>query len=134
MIEICIKRWIFNDSDEIKISRSPWSDGYLTKTVNSWNFWARWYFWVVFNNFWVIATSPKRYSQKFSKLNLGKIARRHLLRSQKYWNCKMFLCLILTTITTISCLCCIFGPLIVDVSKSYWQNGPNLSITLKNLH
>ena len=43
------------------------------------------YFWVIFNNFWVIATSPRRYNLKFSKLNWEKIAQRHLLKSQKYW-------------------------------------------------
>ena len=31
----------------------------------------------------------KRYSQKFSKLNWEKIAWRHLLNSQKHWNCKV---------------------------------------------
>ena len=80
------------------------SCGYLTQTVNSWTLRGRWLetFWVIFNNFWVIATSPKRYSQKFSKLNLEKIFQRHLLKSQNYWNCKVFLCLKLTTITQLN--------------------------------
>ena len=99
-----IKRRIFDDSDEIEINRPPWSGGYLTQTVNSWPFWARWYFWAILNNFWVIATSPKRYSQKFSKVNWEKVARRTLLNSQKYWNCKVFLCLILTAITQLNFL------------------------------
>ena len=30
--------------------------------------------------------APKRCCQKFSKLNFEKIARRHLLKSKKYWN------------------------------------------------
>ena len=50
------------------------------------------------------ATSLKRYNQKFSKLNWEKIARRHLLKSQKYWNCKVFLCLKLATITQLNSL------------------------------
>ena len=62
------------------------------------------YFWVIFNNFRVIATVPKRYSKKFSKLNWEKIARWHLLKLQKYWNCKVFLCLKLITITQLSSL------------------------------
>ena len=50
------------------------------------------------------ATSLGRCNLKFSKLNWGKTARRHLLKSQKYWNCKVFLCLKLATITQLNSL------------------------------
>ena len=43
--------------------------------------------------------ATERYSQKFLKVNWEKIAWRHLLKSQKYWNCKLlpefFLCVVL---------------------------------------
>ena len=48
--------------------------------------------------------APKRYSQKFSKLNWEKIAWRHLLKSQKYWNCKVLLDIIAITITQLNSL------------------------------
>ena len=75
--------------------------------------------------------APKRYSQKFSKLNWEKIAWRHLLKSQKYWNCKVLLGIITTTITQLNSLFvwipCIIDPLCVDVWWSSWWNGPNSS-------
>ena len=71
-----------------------WSGCYLTSDVK--------YFWVIFNNFRVIATSLKKYNHKFSKLNREKFARRHLLKSQKYWKCKVFLCLKLATTTQLN--------------------------------
>ena len=63
--------------------------------------------WVTANHIFLSlasATSPERYNQKFSKLNWEKIARRHLLKSQKYWNCKVFLCLKLATIIQLNSL------------------------------
>ena len=65
---------IFDDSNEIGISRPPLSGGYLTQTVNSWTFRAR-----------SLKTQKQNHrkdiSEKFSKLNWEKIARTHL--SQK---------------------------------------------------
>ena len=72
------------------------SVGYLTQTFNSLNLRLRIQniFEIIFFNFWVIKTSPKRYSQKFSKLNWEKIARRQLLKSQN--------CLKITSMTKLS--------------------------------
>ena len=42
--------------------------------------------------------------QKFSKLNSEKIARSYLLKPRKDWNCKVFLCLKLTTRTQLNFL------------------------------
>ena len=67
------------------------------------------------------ATSTESYNQKFPKINWEKIARRRLLIFKKYWNCKVFLCLRLLTITQLNslfgatCLCCIFSPLSVNI-------------------
>ena len=80
----------------------------LTQTVNSWTFQSK----VVTQNIFEsslkiifeLATSPERYNQKFSKRNWEKIAWRHLLKSQKYWNCKVFLCLKLATVTQLNSL------------------------------
>ena len=86
---------IFDDSNEIGISRPPLSGGYLTQTVNSWTFRER--------SLKTQKQNHRKYiSQKFSKLNLEKIARTHL--SQKYWHCKVFLYLRLTTITKLNFL------------------------------
>ena len=41
--------------------------------------------------------APKRCCQKFSKLNFKKIARRHFLKSQKYWSYKVLLDIIIAT-------------------------------------
>ena len=49
-------------------------------------------------------TAPKRYSQKVSKLNWEKIAWWHLLKSQKYWNCKVLLDIMATAITQLNSL------------------------------
>ena len=59
---------------------------------------------IILNNFKLKQTSPKKYSQKFSKLNLEKIARRHLMKSQKYWNCKVLLGIITSTIIQLNFL------------------------------
>ena len=59
---------------------------------------------VIFNDFWVIATSPKRCSHIFSKRNWEKIAWRDLLKFQKYGKCKVFLCRKLATITQMNSL------------------------------
>ena len=93
------------------------------------------YFKVIFNNIWVISTSPKKYNQKFPKLNWEKISWGHLLKSQKYWNCKVFLCLKLATTTQLNSLFVLYF-----WSSSYCRylmklwNGPNSSITIKSLH
>ena len=49
-------------------------------------------------------TSPKRYSRKVSKLKWENITQIHLLKSQKYWNCKVSLGIITTTITQLNSL------------------------------
>ena len=46
----------------------------------------------------------KRDSQKFSKPNWEKIAWRHFLKSKKYWNCKVLLDIIATTIIQLNSL------------------------------
>ena len=46
-----------------------------------------------------LTNSPQRKRQKFSKLKWENIARIHLLKSQKYWYCKVLLGIITTTIT-----------------------------------
>ena len=46
--------------------------------------------------------APKRYSQKFSKLNWENIAKKHLLKIQKYWNYKVLLDIIATAITQLN--------------------------------
>ena len=72
------------------------SGGYLIQTFNSQTLRdGFWQFLIILiqNNL-----APKRYSQKFSKLNWEKMAPRHLLKSQKYWNCKVLLAIIATTI------------------------------------
>ena len=87
-----IKRWIFDDTDEIEIMLGCWS------MLTSWNT-SGGYLTPIFNTDlkrWLITISkklcqnklaPKRYSQKFLKTIWEKIALRHLLKSQKYWNC-----------------------------------------------
>ena len=45
-----------------------------------------------------------RYNQKFSKLNWEKIAWRHLLKFQNYWNGKVLLDIIGTTIKQLNSL------------------------------
>ena len=45
-----------------------------------------------------------RYNQKFSKLNWEKIAWRHLLKFQNYWNGKVLLDIIATTIKQLNSL------------------------------
>ena len=109
----------------------------LTQTVNSWTFQSK----VVTQNIFEsslkiifeLATSPERYNQKFSKLNWEKIAWRHLLKSQKYWNCKVFLCLKLATVTQLNSL------FVMYFWSSYCRcliklwNRPNSSITIKSL-
>ena len=86
---------------------------YLTQTVNSWTFQSKVtylkYFWVIFNTFWVIATSPKRYHQKFSELNWEKIARRQIWKSESV---KCFLCQI-SYHNTVEFLVCIVFLLLV---------------------
>ena len=72
------------------------SGGYLIQTFNSQTLRdGFWQFLIILiqNNL-----APKRYSQKFSKLNWEKMAPRHLLKFQKYWNCKVLLAIIATTI------------------------------------
>ena len=49
-------------------------------------------------------TAPKRYSQKVSKLNWEKTTWWHLLKSQKYWNCKVLLDIMATAITQLNYL------------------------------
>ena len=56
---------------------------------------------------------PKRYSQKFSKLNWEKIAWRHLLKSQKYWNCKVLLDIVAATISVEFLVCVVLLILLV---------------------
>ena len=76
-----IKRWIFDDSDEIEISIPPWSGGYLTQIKLLFHGLSEdgdlKYFWVIFNNFWVIATSPKDVARNFQDL-----------QKDIYWNLK----------------------------------------------
>ena len=79
--------------------------------------------------------APKRYIQKFPKLNWEKIAWRHLLQTQKYWNCKLLLDIIVTTITQLNSFLVLYvNPLSVDIWRNYWWNGSNSSITIKRLH
>ena len=51
-----------------------------------------------------LTDSPKRYSQKFSKFKWENIVGIHLLKSQKYWYCKVLLGIITTTITQLNFL------------------------------
>ena len=78
------------------------SGGFLTQTFNSQTLRGdlKWFLIILSQN----NLAPKRYSQKFSKLNWEKIAWRHLLKSQKYWNCKVLLDIIATTITQLNSL------------------------------
>ena len=90
----------------------------------------------ILNNFWVIATSPKTYlTSNFQNL-IGKRLLGDIMEiPQKYWHCKVFLCLKLTTITQLNSLFVLYC-----WSSSYCRcliklwNGPNSSITIKSLH
>ena len=62
-----------------------------------------------------MTNSPERYNQKFSKLNWKKIARRHLMKSQKYCSCNVLLGIITTTITQFNSLLVLLDTLSVDV-------------------
>ena len=48
--------------------------------------------------------APKRYSQEFLKSNWEQIAWKYLLKSKKYWNCKVLLDTIAITITQLNYL------------------------------
>ena len=69
--------------------------------------------------------APKRWSPKFSKPNWKKIVWKNLLKSLKYWNCKVLLDIIANTITQlIPCLCYIIDLVSTEIWWSYWWNGP----------
>ena len=57
----------------------------------------------MFNNFEL----QQPHNQKFSKLNRDEIAWRYLLKSQKYWDCKVLLGIITTTMTQLNSLFCV---------------------------
>ena len=106
------------------------SGGYLTQTFNSQTLRGDLIFLRTLspNNL-----ASKRYSQKFSKLNWEKIAWRHILKPQKYWNCKVLLDIIATTITQLNSLFVLYyWSSSVDLWWSYRWNGPNSSITIKS--
>ena len=96
-----IKSWTFDYCVKLR-------SGFLCWTV--WPFWKtsggcltqilkRWLTIILSHN-----NCTQRYSQKFSNLNWEKVARRHLLKSQKCWNCKGLLGIIATTITKLNSL------------------------------
>ena len=78
-----IKKWIFDDSDQIEI-RPGWSGGYLTQTVNSWTFSGARGLKIFLKSFLIIFESyqphPKDITRNFQNL-IGKRFLRDI-----YWN------------------------------------------------
>ena len=74
------------------------SGGYLSQTFNSQTLRDD------FNNFESKQTSIQKIQSEIFKLNRENIASRHLLKSQKYCNCKVLLDNIATTITQLNSL------------------------------